>query len=635
MRKIIQFLNPSSACQPNDSHESKLIEKEFIADTNFINFNRLRIWAYFLVVFVLSQLYFDIFFGKFWSTGQVGNFMILDLLMAVFTIVILLHTQIRVPKSKEEITRFHPLFLYFYLQIHLLFGSAVSIIESKSTNGVPTYLLAVFSAATIFISGSLVFSVVLIISLFTLFAGLYYSGLSSHDMFTQYAPTVVLVIIAWILSRILYSSRKRTFYATKDLEIARNNLNATVRSRTAELVETNEKLMSEIHKRKRYENILEYEKKRAQEADRLKSVFLANMSHEIRTPLNGILGFSDLLQFQELSSDKRAHYHEIISSNSQQLLKIIDDIMDISMIESNQLKINKISFSVSNLFPDATDYFNNFMVFHNKEHLELIMEGFPDGADDCVYSDPARIQQVLYNLLSNGIKFTEKGYVKFGGKIEDNFILVYVADTGIGINPQIARLIFKAFRQGEETITRSYGGTGLGLSISKGIIELLDGMIWIDFSYKEGALLCFSIPRDDNTFKNGVLNSAKDFELLRRKYLLIIDDNTLESGYIPDIFRTQKANISWIKYANLKSSTVEIKPDLIVIETDKNNQELNDSLSHIAELYKDIPIIAIVPDVSNYPLPTIGARDFYLMRKPVNIQLMLVKCVEFLSRQSS
>ena len=390
---------------------------------------------------------------------------------------------------------------------------------------------------------------------------------------------------------------------------------------------------SDISDLKDYEKNLNEAKEKAFEANRLKSVFLANMSHEIRTPLNGILGFGDLIQNQNITTEKRGRYLEIINSNSHQLLKIIDDIMDISMIESNQLKVNKINFNLSNLFPDAVVFFNNFMRIQNKEHIELILEGFPPSANDRVYSDPTRLQQILYNLLSNSIKFTEKGLVKFGGKNEDKFTLIYVEDTGIGIQSKIRKVIFTAFRQGEETITRSYGGTGLGLSISKGIVELLDGMIWVDYSYQRGTLFCFSIPADEITPDSNTYTHLKDFSVLNKKNLLIVDDNNQESSFIADTFKDYRANISWIKYENLQPESIEIKPDLIVFDSDKDAADIHQSLSQLEIAFRDIPLMALVTDSYYYQTGLNKHPDIYSLAKPVNIQLMLIKCAEFLSKK--
>jgi signal transduction histidine kinase len=634
MRRYVQILSQFTSYRYIIGSENDLYYKEFIADVNFINLNRLKVWGYFLVVLVISQLYSDFFLGEFWSTGQIGYFMILDIALGIVTCLILFITHFRYPKSRENIKPLYIVFTQAYILFHLLWGSAISIVESSTANGVPTYLLGVFTAATIFIVRGFVFFVFLVISLIALFTGLYFSGMSFNTIFTQYSTTVALITMAWVISRVLFNTRKHTFYNTKELELARNSLDKTVKIRTAELSESNEKLLAEIKERKRYEKVLQYEKKRAQEADRLKSVFLANMSHEIRTPLNGILGFGDLIQNQELPSDKRARYLEIINSNSHQLLKIIDDLMDISMIESNQLKINKISFSLSILFPDDVEFFKNFMRIHNKEQIELILDGFPPNANDRIFSDPTRLQQILYNLLSNSIKFTEKGYVKFGGKIDNKFALVYVEDTGIGIQPEIGKVIFKAFRQGEETITRSYGGTGLGLSISKGIIELLGGMIWIDFSYTKGALFCFSIPTEEVTSDSEAFFYLKDFTILENKNLLIVDDNKQESSFLADTFKTRRANISWIKYEKLMSKSTENVPDLVILDSDKDATRLRQSLSQLADIYSGIPLIAIIPDIPGLRTEFDKSAGIFILTKPVNIQLLLIKCVEFLNNEN-
>ena len=210
------------------------------------------------------------------------------------------------------------------------------------------------------------------------------------------------------------------------------------------------------------------------------SIFLANMSHEIRTPLNGILGFGDLLDTPNITDAKRSRYISIIKHNGQQLLKIIDDIMDISMIESNQLKVNIIPFRLKHLFPQALEFFNQVKHSSGKNEIALYNEGTDLPDEKTIESDPVRIQQVLYNLLNNAIKFTHKGEIRFGGKLSENYALIYVEDTGIGVTPEQSISIFERFRQGQESTSREYGGTGLGLSISKGIIDLLEGMLWVD-----------------------------------------------------------------------------------------------------------------------------------------------------------
>jgi signal transduction histidine kinase len=267
-----------------------------------------------------------------------------------------------------------------------------------------------------------------------------------------------------------------------------------VKERTQELYENNILLQKEINERKKYERDLKRETKRAQEADRLKSVFLANMSHEIRTPLNGIMGFSELLINPDLKQDKKERYIDIVKSNGQQLLKIIDDILDISMIESNQLKVNLVECKISRIYLDTLDFFANYKKTIGKNQIKLY--GDKEKINDQLkfVTDPSRLQQVINNLMKNAFKFTSKGHVRFGYEVEKNNVVFFIEDTGIGIEKEKADAIFERFRQGEENMNRSYTGTGLGLSISKGIIEMLRGKIWVDTKYKDGAKFCFNLP---------------------------------------------------------------------------------------------------------------------------------------------
>ena len=176
----------------------------------------------------------------------------------------------------------------------------------------------------------------------------------------HYYTAIILVVVAFITSRILYITRFRNYVSTRELEMVNNTLDNVVKERTKELSTTNILLKNEIEIRIRFEKELKKALMRAEEADRLKTLFLANMSHEIRTPLNGIMGFSDLLKNQAAGQDEKCNrFIEIIHKSGEQLLKIIDDILDISMIESNQLKIHKIQFSLNDLMQDYPGLFHD------------------------------------------------------------------------------------------------------------------------------------------------------------------------------------------------------------------------------------------------------------------------------------
>lgn len=258
---------------------------------------------------------------------------------------------------------------------------------------------------------------------------------------------------------------------------------------------------SDISELKLYERNLTKAKEKAEESDRLKTSFLANMSHEIRTPLNGIIGFGDLLKKDYLPKEKRKRYLDIIDANGQHLLKLIDDILDISLIESNQLNTSIKEFNINQIMDETFEFFKLYKKNIQKDNIELnVIKYFLENSF-LIESDPDRIRQVLSNLINNAFKFTEKGKISFGYILEHSYLEFFVEDSGTGINEAQKESLFKRFRQGEETLKRKHGGAGLGLSISKGIIELLGGKIWYDDNYKEGARFCFTLPVTKSNLK--------------------------------------------------------------------------------------------------------------------------------------
>lgn len=597
--------------------------KNFFLDITLLNFNRLRIFGYFIIVLAISQLYFDFFQGDFWETYQVNTFMIFDVILLLVAIIVLLVTHINPPNSNESIRHWHKVFIYAFVIFHLLWVAGISITEASSAVSLPTYLIGVFTAATLFILRGMYFLLMLLISFITLVLGLIQQGLTLEAFVTQYAPVVVLVILAWIISRVLFGTRIKYFYANKTLENARNDLDKRVKERTSELRTTNIKLKDEINERKRYEVFLQIEKRKAEEADRLKSVFLANMSHEIRTPLNGLLGFSDLLQNNELTEDKRARYIEIIQNNGEQLLKIIDDIMDISIIESNQLKINRVNFRISQILPDALSYFSNLKASKNKENIDIINHGFENNAIDMVNSDPSRIQQVLYNLLNNALKFTTEGTIEFGGRTDDGYIMLYVEDTGIGLDVALCDTIFERFRQGEESISRAYGGTGLGLSISKGIIELLGGIIWVDFSYMKGARFCFTLPSAEIDPDNQIPIRKELLDILSDKEIVVSNNDPLTNTPLTYFLRCSNSHATCIKPENFAPEELPYEPALIIIDINDPVKvlELTDEISKHLSRTK---VMAIFDQAEDYSDQLFEAGCSSVLRNPLNLHVFLL-----------
>jgi signal transduction histidine kinase/ligand-binding sensor domain-containing protein len=238
------------------------------------------------------------------------------------------------------------------------------------------------------------------------------------------------------------------------------------------------------------EKILIEAKEKAEESDRLKSAFLTNMSHEIRTPLNGILGFSKMLQKPDLKSDKLNKYSDIIVENGEQLLHIVNDILDISLIESGQINIDSSLVSLKSILEDCYKAYGEKA---KNKNLELIEE-IHDENNLTLNTDEKRLKQVLGNLIHNAIKFTEEGKVVFGCKAKGEHVHFYVKDTGIGISDENINNIFKPFRQVEWEHAKKKGGNGLGLSISRELVTLLGGKLTVRSKQDEGTIFSFDIP---------------------------------------------------------------------------------------------------------------------------------------------
>ena len=242
-------------------------------------------------------------------------------------------------------------------------------------------------------------------------------------------------------------------------------------------------------------NELEAAKKRAEESDNLKSSFLANMSHEIRTPLNAILGFSELMADEQSDLEERKQFSGIIKTSTNSLLSMITDIFDISKLRSNQLNLKPHPVILQKILDKV---FNDF-IYHvpdeTSAQIKFFIKPISGKLNQVYLFDEERLVQILKKMLENAFKYTKEGSISFGvSLIKESKARFFVKDTGTGIPPEKQGIIFKQFRQGEESLKRQFGGTGLGLAICKELVELMDGDIGVHSSPGSGSEFWFTLP---------------------------------------------------------------------------------------------------------------------------------------------
>ncbi|HOW41801.1 MAG TPA: LytS/YhcK type 5TM receptor domain-containing protein [Bacteroidales bacterium] len=387
-----------------------------------------------------------------------------------------------------------------------------------------------------------------------------------------------------------------TEFKRADGEILNIEWNATVLRDANKVISSIATIGQDVTNRKKAEAELIKAKSKAEESDNLKSIFLSNMSHEIRTPMNAIMGFSSMLGMDDITDIEKKQYISIIHDSGERLLKIINDIIDISKLEAKQFSVNLSECSLNEIFRSGIETFRKSDLLKEKRNVSLVLDSTPEHAEILLITDKHRIQQVLDNLLSNAIKYTEKGTITTGYRIiSENgkeYVEAYVKDTGIGIAEGMSKIVFERFRQVDEN--KYHEGAGLGLSITKGIIELLGGNIWFDSALNKGTTFYFRIPliipQNEPVSVKGAVSGIPD---LSGKTIIIAEDDYNSYYYLRLLLKGLNANVLHAENGMILMRLVQHKvPDIILLDINMPVKSGFECLDEIKKLGINTLIIA-------------------------------------------
>lgn len=367
-------------------------------------------------------------------------------------------------------------------------------------------------------------------------------------------------------------------------------------------------------------------KQKAEESDRLKSAFMANMSHEIRTPMNGIIGFADLLKTPALSGESQKMYIEAITTSSKRMLNIINDLVDISKIEAGQIEIRKKKVNIQELLKELIVFFSPEAEKKNisfKTNIQL------PGEDFIIESDRTKLAQILTNLLNNSLKFTVKGSIELGCRIEERrYILFYVSDTGKGIRRELHEKIFERFGQGDGA--DEHEGVGLGLAISKAFVESMKGKIGVDSEPSRGSLFYFTIPIVESLVVSEDIQRESSIadETNSDLIILIAEDDDLSFSLLKETLDIVKINTIRAINGQEAIRIVNERHDINLVLMDIRMPVMNglDATREIKKIRTDLPVIAQSAFVNQSDIKNAydaGCDDF--IPKPVEIKDLLSK----------
>ncbi len=402
--------------------------------------------------------------------------------------------------------------------------------------------------------------------------------------------------------------------------------------RASELIIANKELVFQNEEKEKRAAELIIAKENAEESDKLKTAFLHNISHEIRTPLNGIIGFSALLNFDDVSKDEIKEYTALINQSGKRLIEIVNNVLDISKIQTGQIKIEPKAIVIKSMFSDLFTFFSPIAI------IKKISLKYHNEKDEqrSIFTDEAKLHQILVNLINNALKFTKSGQIDYGYEVKGDFLQFFVKDTGIGIEEELYEKIFERFIQAEQSMTKNYEGAGLGLAISKGLIELLGGKIWVKSEIGKGSTFFFTLP-----YSHIILPSEKAARYVEKlnKHahgkILIAEDDWISFQYLSKIFA--KSDITILHAENgeqaveIIKNTVDI--DLVLMDIKMPVMDGIQATKLIKKMRPDLPIFAQTAYAFNEEknnILAVGCNEY--MTKPLNQEKLNKLIIKYLTK---
>ncbi len=394
-------------------------------------------------------------------------------------------------------------------------------------------------------------------------------------------------------------------------------------------------LWRDISEQERFEQELIESKQKAEESDRLKTAFLANMSHEIRNPMHAIMGFTEILRDPNTSETDRVRYTDIISQSAQKLLTLINDIIDLSKVEAGQDPLVMESGDVNSLIEEVNVLMSPMA---KRKSIELTMSEILPESASFIESDFRKLRQILINLISNAIKYTDQGSVTVSVRYIHPNLFFTVKDSGIGMDSKTLKVIFERFRQSDTKSARHIGGTGLGLSISKAYSELLGGMISVDSTFGKGSTFTLRIPYKPGMEKQPepvqtVESTAYVMPDLSAHSILLAEDEPVNVKFLQIVLKKTKANVI-VANNGLEALNIALDQNVSLVLMDIMMPEMDgfEASKRIRKQKPDLPILGLSGHAMVEESRILDAGITELLTKPIQGKELIRKLEFYLTK---